>query len=199
MNWFFLRFVHTRTSISTCRLFCTADKEIWRTCVIQEYLNCPDYEVSNFGQVRNIVRAKILKQSQNMERRRIQLTDFEGIRKFMLLSRLVCFTHHGPPGKDEIEVDHINGDSTDNRAENLQWITKSKHSKKTHAARKDRRSRGIPIMKVSVDDEKIIHQYKSYVETSKIEGITGNYIFFNQICDNSQNAVKWILLGNKNS
>ena len=53
--------------------------------------------------------------------------DFSKMRGFSnrdyMVHRLVCRAFHGDPPREGMVVDHINGVTTDNRAENLRWLT----------------------------------------------------------------------------
>ncbi len=54
--------------------------------------------------------------------------DFAKMKEFSRTSnhwvhRLVCRAFHGDPPREGMVVDHINGVTTDNRAENLRWLT----------------------------------------------------------------------------
>lgn len=88
------------------------------------------YEVSNFCRIRNRKTGKI-SQSKGEG---FRFFDNKGEQKGLLKHR-VCLASFKPeelPGDiNKYECDHINGDHSDMRLENLQWITKSEHNTKT--------------------------------------------------------------------
>jgi hypothetical protein len=93
-------------------------KEIWRQVVGYE----GRYEVSNLGRVRNM--------SGLILRDRIQWTGYNraalcknGARKDHPVHRLVAAAFIGPR-PEGLEVNHINGVRADNRAENLEYVTR---------------------------------------------------------------------------
>ena len=103
--------------------------EEWRPVVGYEGL----YEVSDLGRVQSVDRV-----DSSGKRRRSRMLklipDKDGYSKVSLsrsskvkqvnLQRLVAL--HFIPNPDDLpEVDHINCDRADNRAENLQWVTRS--------------------------------------------------------------------------
>lgn len=54
----------------------------------------------------------------------------------LYVHRLVALAFCNPPGSwEKLQVDHINGDRTDNKAENLRWVTR-KDNNSTELARK---------------------------------------------------------------
>jgi hypothetical protein len=64
------------------------------------------------------------------------LTNKDGVIKKVRLHRMIYWAHTGVnPGDDE--VDHINGNSQDNRIENLQLLNKKEHRQKTFASHPD--------------------------------------------------------------
>lgn len=104
--------------------------EEWRPVVGYEGL----YEVSNLGRVKSVDRV-----DSSGKRRRSRMlkptpSGFHGYTKVSLsrsskvkainLHRLVAL-HFIPNPNDLPEVDHINCNPADNRAENLQWVTRS--------------------------------------------------------------------------
>lgn len=54
----------------------------------------------------------------------------DGVRRCYLVHRLVCEAFHGAPEFDDATVDHINGVRGDNRAENLEWVTRSENTRR---------------------------------------------------------------------
>jgi hypothetical protein len=96
--------------------------EIWKTVVG----NC-DYEVSTLGRVKRVTTAKgatagrILKPGLGSHG---YLGVSLGRNNHHLVHRLMAAAFL-PPGPGKTHVNHINGDKTDNRIENLEWSNKS--------------------------------------------------------------------------
>ena len=93
-------------------------QEIWKDIVGYEGL----YQVSNIGRVKSIKRDKILKEQLN-ERGYLRVSlSKNGKHKTWRVHRLVMITFIGyVEGKDQ--VNHIDGDKTNNRLDNLEYVT----------------------------------------------------------------------------
>lgn len=105
-------------------------EEIWKD--IEEF---PRYEVSNYGRVRNketgCIR-KLSKADNGYLHVDLYKKDDATNGYTRLIHRLVADAFLGK--HDNLQVNHINGDKTDNRVENLEWCTQSdnlKHSYNT--------------------------------------------------------------------
>jgi hypothetical protein len=114
------------------------EQEIWKAIP-----NFENYEVSNFGKVRNLnfgnkQYTRELKLSLRPDKR-LQITlGNQGKCKRFLVHRLVAEVFLGlvPNGK-EVEVDHINNDPSDNRLVNLQLLSSRENIVKYHKSIKD--------------------------------------------------------------
>ena len=157
--------------INSFRLFCTINQEIWKTCVVQGYLNCPNYEVSNFSRVRTKTEGKILEYTRKSKRLSIWIRNNDGQREMWRDYRLSCLVHNGIPNKNETEVDHIDGNAENNQISNSQWIDQSSHKKKTWDSPKDKTNRGMPLLKLD-KNRKTVGEFKSYAYATRIEGVS---------------------------
>ena len=136
--------------------------EVWANII-----GYPTYQVSNQGQVRNITTGRILKPREHSEGyRNVYIKDLYGKYSNQYIHRLVAtYFVMSHPNRDE--VDHINGDKTDNRADNLRWVTRSENSK--NFCRKNRRGHKMKTLTILQQKqiEYFISQGESNVQISK--------------------------------
>lgn len=88
--------------------------ESWK--VIYDF---PNYEISNYGNVRN--NTKIIKSVPNKHGYNVVVL-CNGTRKSVNVHRLVAAAFIPNPDNKPC-VDHIDGDKSNNRADNLRWVT----------------------------------------------------------------------------
>lgn len=102
-------------------------KEEWRAIEGYEGL----YEVSSLGRVRSIPKKHsypkstdgILSPSTRRSRYKQVTLCKEGKTKAVSIHRLVAFAFLGKPKDNELEVNHIDEDPSNNEASNLEWVT----------------------------------------------------------------------------
>lgn len=66
---------------------------------------------------------------------KVQLVGRDGVRRTVYVHRLVALAFVGNPDPEgRVEVDHVNGDHMDARAENLEWVTPEENVRRAREA-----------------------------------------------------------------
>lgn len=112
-------------------------REVWRAVVGYEGF----YEVSDHGRVKSLARDVRRRDNSTFRTREVVLKprmnrggylyvtlSMGGKKKSFTIHKLVAWAHLGEP-LDGYEVRHLNGCSSDNRLENLQWGTQSENER----------------------------------------------------------------------
>ncbi|CAL6048743.1 HNH_endonuclease [Hexamita inflata] len=113
------------------------DKEISQEELIEEYRDIsgyPNYEVSNFGQVRNKTTGRILKQSNGNNDYLTVSLYLNKIMKTHHIHRLVSKAFLENPNNYN-EIDHCDCDKSNNNVQNLRWVSHSDNQKNKNGHR----------------------------------------------------------------
>ena len=137
-------------------------EEVWKTV-----LYSPRYEVSNLSNIRQITRKKNItinyeRLKKTSSRARFYFPTNDNKHKGFYLHRIVA-EHFIENTNDLPEVNHINGDFYDNRASNLEWISK------------------IDNMRHAVDNNLIVNKFKRRIRV--FNKISNQEQFFDSITE----------------
>jgi hypothetical protein len=179
-------------------------KEVWKDVVGFEGI----YIVSNFGHVKSLHKrkvknkSKILSKSSKNKGYVIHSLCSNGETKYMTLHRIVAIAFIPNP-ENKPQINHIDGDKLNNRADNLEWCTSAennKHAYKTGLSKVNRTGVGkfgklhhnsVPIVQLDMFGNKI-GEFDALMDAERATGIS--YKFISMVClgkRNSARGFKW--------
>lgn len=117
--------------------------------VFVDVVENPNYQVSNHGQLLNKKTGKIVQGSfTNKGYIRARLNWDNGNSRTYAIHRLIAHAFYALDKVDDLDVNHINGDKSNNNLSNLEWCTRSENMKHAY-------STGLAVMS---NEAKIHHR-----------------------------------------
>jgi hypothetical protein len=162
------------------------DTEIWKK--IEGYEN---YEVSTFGNVRNIITNNLLTLSKKGNYYSIGLTNKNKIRKSFRVHRLLCTTFIPNPD-NKTEVNHKDKNGLNNNINNLEWNSHQENCIHRSYGIKNCNNRNIKIHKLNLKTNEIIDTYDSMEDAAK-------WLVNNKLSKNFNSAKSTICVSVKNN
>ena len=157
----------------------------WRD--VTEYSN---YEVNQFGEIRNKKRKQILKPLVNPNGYCYVCFNIFGKRKRFAIHRIVANAFI--PNPDELkEVNHKDYNKKNNCVQNLEWVSSSQNKKHAYLKEENHVSRGKKVNQYSLDGE-FLQSYNSLQEAAVAVG--GNFSAISNCCNGkskSSNGFIW--------
>lgn len=145
--------------------------EQWKNIV-----EATNYEVSNLGNIRNTKSGQILNPGvagngyKQVSLKMIATGKFEK----RYVHRLVAQYWIDNP-ENKREVNHINLDRTDNRVENLEWITSSDNQKHKYK-NGDYKTSNRKVEQISIDTGEVLNVFNSIIDAARFMGHTRQQI-----------------------
>lgn len=140
---------------------------MWKQIIING--NATNYSVSDCGEVKNNITGKLLKLSLQQEYCHVTLR-IDRKPKRMRVHRLVAIAFIPNPDNKPY-VNHLDGNRSNNKVENLEWVTPAENTQ--HAVKTGLMPpiREIPVVQYSLSGVKL-NQYKSVSEAARQTGAT---------------------------
>lgn len=138
--------------------------DVWKTVTDNH-----NYEINKNGVIRNKHTKKVMSPKNDKGYARVTLSN-NGKKKTRSVHRLVAEVFVPNP-ENKPEVNHINGDGSDNRSINLEWCTRSENMKHAFDSGLKKPSGGIKKRKVKITETGMV--YGSLHECAR--DINGNF------------------------
>lgn len=127
------------------------------------------YEASDFGRVKSLITNKILSQGTSGRYNNVVLCDGTGKKKTKAVHRIIADLFCEKHGKSE--VNHINENTHDNRANNLEWCERIENIRhgtgiKRHADAQRNKHGNKPIIQTDINGN-FIRKYESIREADR--------------------------------
>jgi hypothetical protein len=82
------------------------------------------------------------------------------------IHRIVAYLY-APNPQNKLEVNHKDGDKTNNNVNNLEWVTRSENHKHAYRTGIRRVTWGVPINKIDPDSGAVVESYESIMEAAE--------------------------------
>jgi hypothetical protein len=126
------------------------------------------YLISDMGNVKCLSRnhKSYVSMKPHLDKRGYPRVDLWGIRKSVLVHRIVA-EHFIPNPEHKATVNHKNEIKTDNRVENLEWLTNAENI--NYGTRTQRAAKALhkPILRISKETGKVLQRYSCLKEAVK--------------------------------
>lgn len=155
-------------------------EEIWKDITNYEGL----YQVSNFGNVKNVRFNRLLKNSRKWNGYLRVCLCKNKKRKDLLISRMVANEFvKNPNPKKFIHVDHIDGDKENNNAKNLEWVTAKENNVRAYKSGQKTGfgRRHISVSKIDMETKQVLDTYKTISEAGEMNNISKRSLYINLV------------------
>lgn len=130
--------------------------------------NCDNYNVSNIGNIKNVISGRILTKNKNGNYLAVNLAhNNNNKRKVLLIHRIVAQAFLDNPD-NKLTVNHINHITTDNRVCNLEWATQGEQNIYNYKTETNKRStsRRRPLKCLCGETKEVLHTFNSVSEAA---------------------------------
>jgi hypothetical protein len=140
--------------------------ETWKSIT-----ECPNYNISNYGNVKNIITNKLLRIKEKDGYIGISLIKND-IRKSFKIHRLVALAFIENP-ENKCDVNHKDKNKRNNHVSNLEWMTRKENNIHRCKDIKIKNNKNKPVKRIDYNTNEVLEQYNS-IEDAAIWALNNN-------------------------